>query len=202
MKKIILALVLILGLAPFSFAQDADLLIDGFEVAISGGPEGTVDFGAGNGSSVEVRAATDIKQEGNQSIKVTYDALPGGYIFVARGFGLDAKNAGWVVGNKEIDWNKYKGISFYMYGNDSKTKIAFDLKDNGAELWRNIIEDNFRGWKKINCPFSEFFVRGDWQPDAADKNATMDFPLRNYQIEPLPPAKGTLYFDQVELVKK
>lgn len=202
MRVLVFSLAFVLCSALISFVQGDELLLDGFEVSISGGPGGTLDFGAGGGSSIEVTAAADIKNSGDQSIKVTYDAVSGGYMWVARGFNLDAKNAGWLLKPEEIDWKKYNAISFYVYGQDSKAKVAIDLKDNGNEMWRFIFEDNFKGWKKIVCPFAEFFARGDWQPDSADKNATMDFPLKSYQFEILPEAKGTLYFDEVNLVSK
>jgi hypothetical protein len=195
----ILTLVLSFAIAGLAFAQAQTLLIDDFEGTISGGPEGTVDYGAGNGSSVEVTAATDIAHSGKQSIKVDYDAVPDGYMWIARGFGLDAKNAAWLVKPEEIKWNEYNAISFYMYGVDSKVKVAFDIKDSGNEIWRFMAEDNFKGWKQIVCPFKDFIVRDDWQPDSADKNGTLDFPIKSYQFEPRPEAKGTLYFDQVEL---
>jgi hypothetical protein len=201
MKILSFALILVLSLATFSFAQDKGLLIDDFENPISGGPDGTVDFGAGGGSSVEVVAALDIKYSGKQSLKVIYDAVPGGYMWVARGFGLDAKNTKWLVKPEDISWMKFKAISFYMYGQNSQAKIAFDIKDSGNEMWRFSLEDNFKGWKRIICSFNEFFARSDWQPDNADKNATLDFPLKSFQFEPRPEAKGTLYFDTVELME-
>jgi len=201
MKKIFFAVMFILGLTGFCLATE-NLLIDDFEVAVSGGLEGTVDFGAGNGSSVNVTAATDIKNTGKQSLKVDYDAVPGGYIYVAKGKGLDAKNTEWLVKPEDIKWEDYKAFSFYMYGTDSKARIAFDIKDNGDELWRFVVEDNFNGWKQIVCDFDKFLVRDDWQPNSADKNAKIDFPIKIFQLEPLPASKGTLYFDTVELVKK
>jgi len=199
MKRIGL-LTLILSFAiGIAFAEAQTLLIDDFEGTISGGPEGTVDFGAGNGSSVDVTTSTDIKQSGKQSIKITFDAVVNGYIWIARGSGLDVKNAVWLVKSEDIKWNDFNAISFYMYGADSKTRVAFDVKDNGNEIWRFMTEDNFKGWKQIVCPFKDFVVRDDWQPDSADKNGTLDFPIKSYQFEPRPEAKGTLYFDQVEL---
>jgi len=183
-------------------AQEKGLLIDDFEGAISGGPEGTVDFGTGENSKVEVTAATDIKHTGNQSLKVTYNALPGGYMWVARGFNLDAKNTAWLVKPEEIDWKKYNAISFWMYGSNSGTNIAFDVKDNGKEIYRFMLTDDFTGWKQIECPFSDFYPRGDWQPDGADKNGALDFPIKSYQFEPKAEAKGVVYFDTVELVNK
>jgi len=202
MKKIVFILAFVLGFAALSCAQAEDFLIDDFEGSISGGPEGTVDFGAGNGSSVIVTAATDIKYAGSQSLKVDYNAITGGYMWIAKGFGLDAKNAKWLFSPENIPWNKYKAISFYAYGSDSKAKVAFDIKDNGNEIWRFIIEDNFKGWKKIVCAFADFYARSDWQPDNADKNGNLDFPIKSYQFEPLPEARGTLYFDFVALANE
>ncbi len=197
-----LCLAFVFWAGALSFAQADDLVIDDFERVIIGNADGTVDFGAGGGSSVEVIAATDIKNCGKQSLKVTYNAVPGGYIWVARGFGLDVNNTQWLVRPEDIDWSKYNAIAFYMYGSGSKAKIAFDIKDNGNELWRYMFEDNFKGWKRIVCLFNEFFCRGDWQPQAADKNASLNFPIKSFQFEPRPPAKGTLYFDCVELIKQ
>lgn len=183
-------------------AQEGAILIDDFENPVSGGPEGTVDFGAGGGSSLTVKGSSDIKKCGNQSIEVTYDAVPGGYMWIAKGVDLDAKNTAWLIEPGALDWTKFSAISFSMYGSNSGASIAFDVKDNGREIWRFMVEDNFTGWKKIVIPFSEFFVRNDWQPDNADKNNSLDFPLKSFQFEPRPEAKGTVYFDCVELVKK
>jgi Carbohydrate binding domain (family 11) len=202
MKKIVfLAAVLILAATAGCFAVD-NLLLDDFEMAVSGGAEGTVDFGSGNGSSLQVSAATDIKNTGKQSLKAVYDAVAGGYMYIARGSGLDAKNATWTVKPSEIKWAEYSGISFYVYGTNSKTKIAFDVKDSGGELFRFTTEDDTAGWKKVVVSFDKFIARDDWQPQDADKNGVIDFPIKSFQFEPLPVSKGTLYFDTVELIKK
>ncbi len=201
MKKAALVFALVLSLAGFCFAAD-ELLIDSYEVTISGGPAGTVDFGAGNGSFVDVTGAEDLVHGGKQSLKVTYDAIEGGYIWVARGFDLDAGNAGWLMKAGDISWNKYDAIAFYMYGSESKTKFAFDIKDNGGEILRYIFVDDFKGWKQVICPFKDFVARDDWQPQNAEKNGTLDFPIKSYQFEPLPPAKGTVYFDDCTLIKQ
>jgi len=201
MKKIFF--ILFLSLATSVCAGDkGSLLLDDFQGAISGGPEGTVDFGAGNGSSIEATAATDIKHSGKQSLKVIYDAVSGGYMYVARGSALDARNAGWLAKPETIEWKNYSAISFYMYGSDSKAQVAFDLKDKGGEMLRFMVSDDFKGWKQVVCLFKDFVARSDWQPQNAEKNGTLDFPLQSYQFEPLPEAKGMLYFAQVELVKQ
>lgn len=203
MKKIgFLAAVLVLLVTGVCLAESNNLLLEDFEISVSGGPEGTVDSGSGNGSTVTVTQAADIKNTGNQSLKVVYDAANGGYIYVARGTGLDAKNANWLIKPADIKWEGYSAISFYVYGTDSKAKIAFDIKDNGGEIWRFITEDDFKGWKRVIVSFDKFAVRDDWQPAGADKNGKIDFPIKVFQFEPLPGSKGTLYFDTVELVKK
>lgn len=203
MRKAFLVMVLaVLSAVGISWAEGSNLLIDDFEISISNGPEGTVDFGAGNGSNVEVTEAVDIKNSGNKAIKVVYDAVGGGYIYVSRGTGLDAKNANWSIKPSDIKWEEYNAISFYVYGTDSKAKIAFDIKDNGGEIWRFLTQDDFKGWKRVVCNFDKFVVRDDWQPESADKNSQLDFPIKIFQFEPLPESKATLYFDTVELVKK
>ncbi len=202
-RAVFIATAMFLGFTGMSLAADSDLLVDDFEiVSVTTGPQGTVDFGAGNGSTVSVVGATDIKNTGKQSLKVDFDAANGGYIYVARGKGLDAANANWQINPEDLRWEEYQGFSFYMYGTDSKAKVAFDIKDNGDELWRFVVVDDFKGWKKVVCNFNKFVVRDDWQPAGADKNGKIDFPIKIFQFEPLPSAKGTLYFDTVELVKK
>ena len=203
MKRIMfLLLACTLYLAPCCFAENKSLIIDDLEIGVLAGPDGTVDFGAGSGSSVEVASATDKVYGGKLALKITYNAVPGGYIYVARGQGLEAKNAGWDVSPDRIDWNKYKAIAFHMYGTDSKNQIAFDFKDKGNEVWRYMVTDDFKGWKQVVCPFGQFVARSDWQPDNAQKNGQIDFPLRSYRVEPLPESKGVLYFDTVELIEK
>lgn len=201
-RRIFLFLIFLLSITAISFAESQGLLIDNFEGLIVGGPQGTVDYGAGGGSSLEVGPGIDIKYSGNQSLKITFDAVTDGYMWVARGFDLDAKNAVWAVRPEDVQWGQYNAIAFYMYGSDSKAKVAFDIKDNGNELWRFMLEDDFKGWKRIVCSFSDFFTRGDWQPGNADNNAALDFPLKSFQFEPRPEAKGDLYFDEVEIIQQ
>ena len=186
------------------YAQEAnELLLDDFEGVISSGESGTVDFGSGGGSTVEVKASQEIKHHGGQSLAVKFEALMGGYMWIARGYELTVKGAGkWLVEPKDIDFTKYNALSFYMYGANSKNQVAVDIVDNGAEYWRYLVEDNFTGWKEVVIPFKDFFPRGDWQPDKADKNAELNFPARVFQFEPKPEGKGTIYFDYVRLVKK
>jgi hypothetical protein len=202
-KLIISAAAVFLCLAALAFSDENELLLDDFEGAITAGEQGTVDFGSGGGSMVEVNASKEIKYHGEQALGVKFDAIDGGYIWVARGYDLTIKGAGaWQVEPKDIDFTKYNAIAFFMYGANTGVQVALDLVDNGSEYWRYLVEDNFTGWKEFVIPFSDFFVRGDWQPEKADKNTVLDFPVKVFQFEPRPQAKGTLYFDYVRLVKK
>ena len=202
MKKLIFSfMVLGLILSGAACAQKV-MLLDNFEGDIVKGPTGTIDAGAGNGSSVTVSADKNIKHSGAQSLKIVYDAVGGGYIWVARGYGLDVKGAAkWLTEPEKVNWSKYGAISFYMYGAGSGARMAFDVKDAGGEMFRFMVTDDFKGWKKIVCPFSKFFARGDWQPPAAVTNGTLDFPIKSFQFEPIAIAKGTIYVDEAALEK-
>jgi hypothetical protein len=196
-----LILILAFVFSGLSFAQENELLIDDFEGEISGGEEGTVDFAAGNGSTVEVTASTEIKQSNAQVLKISFYAVSGGYMWVARGASLKAKNSTWLVKPEDIKWNDYSAFAFYMYGSDSKAEIAFDIEDRGGEFWRYLVQDDFKGWKQVVCKFSDFVYRTNWQPPMAQKNSQLDFPIKSYRWEPRPTAKGVVYFDEVKLLR-
>ncbi|MFA7114076.1 MAG: carbohydrate binding domain-containing protein [Candidatus Omnitrophota bacterium] len=180
-------------------AGPKEVLIDGFEREID---KYTVDFGAAEGSKVIVSAALDKKTEGAQSLRIEYNLLPSGYMWVARGYGLDVAGAGdWDVLPENIEWKKYKGFSISMFGKATGGVIALDIKDSGGELWRFFLEDDFQGWKSIVCPFLSFAPRSDWQPDDADINDKLDFPIKSFQFEPRVFGEQEYYFDEVKLLK-
>jgi len=183
-------------------AQDAPkaFVLDDFEGPIISDPKGTIDAGAGNGSSVAVSADKENKKSGEQSLKIDYDAVSGGYIWVARGFNLDVKGADrWTKKPQDIPWQSYGALSFYLYGTASGMRMAFDVKDAGGEMFRFMVTDDTKGWKQVVCPFDQFFPRGDWQPPTADVNGTLDFPVMSFQFEPIAIAKGTIDVDDVAL---
>ncbi len=176
------------------------MVLDDFEGAIVTGTAGSIDAGSGNGSSVQVSADKENKRHGEQSLKIVYDAVAGGYIWVARGYGLDVKGAAkWLSEPDKINWQNYGAISFYMFGSGSNMRMAFDVKDANGEIFRFMVTDDFKGWKQIVCPFNQFFARGDWQPPTASVNGTLDFPIRSFQFEPIAVSKGTVNVDEVAL---
>ncbi len=194
---------LILGLAVL-FAASCDfgpkeVLLDSFEGGIS---NETVDYGSSEDSLVTVGADKTIKVCGDQSLNIIYDLKPSGYMWIARGFGLDVSGAAlWETGPQDIKWKNYKSFSLYMYGNNTGGVVAFDIKDKGGEFFRFLLDDDFSGWKEIICPFDQFMVRADWQPDNAERNQVIDFPIMSFQFEPRLPGIGTYHFDCVKLVK-
>lgn len=174
------------------------LVLDDFEGDIIQGQ--TIDAGAGSGSSIEVSGDKMIKECGEQSFKITYDAVAGGYMWAARGFGLDVKGAAqWSAKPEQVDWSKYGALSFYMKGSALKARMAFDVKDAGGEIFRFMVTDDSDSWKLVICPFDQFFARGDWQPDNAEKNGTLDFPIKSFQFEMIAVSKGTVNIDEVRL---
>ena len=176
-----------------------EVMIDSFEGVLN---NKTVDFGSSRNSSIKIEASTDKKVCGAQSMKLAYVLKPSGYMWAARGFNLDVKGAAqWMINPKDVKWNKYKAISIYVYGANTAGVIAFDIKDSGREIWRFLIDDDFTGWKEIICPLKRFFPRKDWQPNDADNNEKLDFPIMSFQFEPRLPGKGVYYFDCVKLIK-
>ncbi len=198
--RIILCILSILVLAGGCMSQPEDLLVDDFEGEISAV---TVDYGTGEGSGVTVAAESEVVRCGDQSLKITYNLRPSGYMWIARGFGLDVSGAAaWTVSPENIPWRDYNAVSIFMYGQKTGSVVAFDVKDSGGEYWRFLLTDDFTGWKEMVCPFAHFFVRNDWQPEDAEVNERMDFPIMSFQFEPRLPGKGVYYFDCVKAVKR
>lgn len=196
------AFLFVLMLGACASAQEGKkvLVLDDFEGEIVAGPSGTIDAGSGNGSSVEVSADKVDKVSGEQSLKITYGAAAGGYIWVARGYELDVKGAAkWINEPGKIEWSRYGAISFFLRGTASGGKIAFDVKDAQNEMFRFMVTDDSKEWKPVICPFDQFFARGDWQPVHATTNATLDFPIKSFQWEPIAVAQGTINVDEVVL---
>jgi hypothetical protein len=134
-------------------------------------------------------------------MKIEYDLAPSGYMWIARGYGLDAEGAGcWLQTPQQINWQQFNALSIQVYGANTGGVIALDVKDAGGELWRFLIDDNFTGWQQVKCRFKHFFPRGDWQPQAATVNEKLDFPIQSYQLEPRLPGQGVYYFDCVKLI--
>ncbi|MFH0173091.1 glycoside hydrolase family 3 protein [Streptomyces cacaoi] len=67
------------------------------------------------------------------------------------------------------DWSAHRGIRFWWEGRGNGKKIAFELKDGGAngeasELWTTSFTDDWTGWKQVEIPFTDFTYRTDYQP--------------------------------------
>ncbi len=170
-------------------------VLDSFEGNIS---SQTADYGSASNSSVDVTASKDSKC-GQQSLMLDYNLAEKGYLYCARGYGLDVLNALWEApAPDKIDWSKYTGIRLQMKGTQSG-QLAFDVKDAGGELWRFMINVDSTEWKEVVIPFDQFSVRHDWQPSTSDGNQKLDFPIRSFQFEPKTVGQGQFYFDCVEL---
>jgi len=202
---VILLVIFIAGIGIFFIKRQNNsplTVIDSFEGKLIKGANATVDYGAGSGNTVKIFFVNKPVYQGKQALKIVYDASVGGYMWVARGYGLTQKNAGqWKISPQKIKWDKYNAFVFYLYGQNSGNKIAIDLIDNGREYWRSLIKDDKVGWKEVVIPFNNFFCRTDWQPDRAVKNKKLDFPIRAFQFEPKT-GKGVIFVDKVCLHKK
>ncbi|WP_314219011.1 glycoside hydrolase family 3 protein [Streptomyces zaehneri] len=67
------------------------------------------------------------------------------------------------------DWSAHRGVRFWWEGRDNGRKIAFEIKDGGAngeasELWTTSFTDDWTGWKQVEIPFTDFTYRTDYQP--------------------------------------
>ncbi|MEU3515556.1 glycoside hydrolase family 3 N-terminal domain-containing protein [Streptomyces sp. NPDC006654] len=105
------------------------------------------------------------------------------------------------------DWSAHKGIRFWWDGQDNGKKIAFEIKDGGAngeasELWTTSFTDDFTGWKQIEIPFTDFVYRTDYQPVGGIDHVLGLTQMWGYAVTLPVGIKGRFAMDDVELYGK
>lgn len=157
---------LLTSLLPMAVARAADdpppIPVDRFEgeVPFASPPEnGIFTWGGDNDDppALQLTARPDAP-EGDKVLAGTYDISGYG------GFTHD-----FAFAEPAHDWSARKGVRFWWDGQNNGRKVAFELKDGGAdgeasELWTTSFTDDFTGWKRIEIPFTDFAYRTDYQP--------------------------------------
>ncbi|MGM9445395.1 glycoside hydrolase family 3 protein [Streptomyces murinus] len=105
------------------------------------------------------------------------------------------------------DWSAHQGIRFWWEGHDNGKKIAFEIKDGGAngeasELWTTSFTDDFSGWKQIQIPFADFTYRTDYQPVGGIDHILGLTRMWGYAVTLPVGLKGQFAMDDVELYGK
>ncbi|MCX5352254.1 MULTISPECIES: glycoside hydrolase family 3 N-terminal domain-containing protein [Streptomyces] len=105
------------------------------------------------------------------------------------------------------DWSAHKGIRFWWDGQNNAKKVAFEIKDGGAngeasELWTTSFTDDFSGWKQIEIPFTDFAYRTDYQPVGGIDQVLGLTQMWGYALTLPVGVKGSFAMDDVELYGK
>ncbi|MEV6025087.1 glycoside hydrolase family 3 N-terminal domain-containing protein [Streptomyces sp. NPDC052036] len=198
---------LLTGLIPLTVAgtasgadDPAPVPVDRFEgeVPFASQPaEGIFTWGgdADDPPALQLADRTDAP-EGAKVLSGTYDISGYG------GFTHD-----FAAGRPAHDWSAHQGIRFWWDGQDNGKKIAFEIKDGGAngeasELWTTSFTDDFSGWKQIQIPFSDFVYRTDYQPVGGIDHVLGLTEMWGYAVTLPPGVKGRFAMDDVELYGK
>ncbi|MFJ9868731.1 glycoside hydrolase family 3 protein [Streptomyces sp. NPDC101165] len=102
------------------------------------------------------------------------------------------------------DWSAHKGIRFWWDGQDNGKKIAFEIKDGGAngeasELWTTSFTDDWTGWRQVEIPFTDFVYRTDYQPVGGIDHVLGLTGMWGYAVTLPVGVKGRFAMDDVEL---
>lgn len=138
-------------------------------------------------------AARDDAPEGAKVLAGTYDISGYG------GFTHDYAAAG-----PAHDWSARKGIRFWWEGQNNGKKVAFELKDGGAngeasELWTTSFTDDWTGWRQVEIPFADFAYRTDYQPVGGIDHVLGLTEMWGYALTLPVGAPGRFAMDGVEL---
>jgi beta-glucosidase len=144
---------------------------------------------AGPQSKVTAVYSTEQAKSGKQSAKVTHNTK-------------DWAGALVVVPKEKGNWTGMKTYRMWVYGSGSNSKFYVDLEDAQKEQFRYVLTDDFKGWKEIVIPLSDFKWRTDWQAPDAVLNKKFDFPMMTVQFCTANLANCTLYFDDIVIDSK
>ncbi|MFH8772943.1 glycoside hydrolase family 3 protein [Streptomyces sp. NPDC017958] len=102
------------------------------------------------------------------------------------------------------DWSARKGIRFWWDGQDNGKKVAFEIKDGGAngeasELWTTSFTDDWTGWRQVEIPFTDFVYRTDYQPVGGIDHVLGLTGMWGYAVTLPVGVKGRFAMDDVEL---
>ncbi|MBT2676961.1 glycoside hydrolase family 3 C-terminal domain-containing protein [Streptomyces sp. ISL-14] len=195
---------LLTTLLPLTAAADADdpapTPVDRFEgeVPFASPPaEGVFTWGSDTDDPPALKlTARDDAPEGEKVLAGTYDIS--GYGGFTHGFAF---------AEPAHDWSAHKGIRLWWDGQDNGKKIAFELRDGGAngeasELWTTSFTDDFTGWKQIELPFTDFTYRTDHQPVGGIDHILGLTETWGYAVTLPVGIKGRFAMDGVELYGK
>ncbi|MFI7404880.1 glycoside hydrolase family 3 protein [Streptomyces sp. NPDC049541] len=195
---------LLTALLPLAVAQAVDdpapTPVDRFEgeVPFASQPaEGIFTWGGDSDDppALQLTARSDAP-EGEKVLTGTYDIS--GYGGFSHDFAAD---------EPAHDWSSRKGIRFWWDGQDNGKKIAFEIKDGGAngeasELWTTSFTDDFTGWKQVEIPFTDFVYRTDYQPVGGIDHVLGLTQMWGYSVTLPVGVKGRFAMDDVELYGK
>ncbi|MGW2569954.1 glycoside hydrolase family 3 protein [Streptomyces sp. NPDC001537] len=195
---------LLTALLPLAVAQAVDdpapTPVDRFEgeVPFASQPaEGIFTWGGDSDDppALQLTARPDAP-EGEKVLTGTYDIS--GYGGFSHDFAADAP---------AHDWSSHKGIRFWWDGQDNGKKIAFEIKDGGAngeasELWTTSFTDDFTGWKQVEIPFTDFVYRTDYQPVGGIDHVLGLTQMWGYSVTLPVGVRGRFAMDDVELYGK
>ncbi|MFJ3638307.1 glycoside hydrolase family 3 protein [Streptomyces sp. NPDC090108] len=108
------------------------------------------------------------------------------------------------AGEPAHDWSAHRGIRFWWEGRNTGKKIAFEIKDGGAngeasELWTTSFTDDFTGWKQVEIPFGDFTYRTDYQPVGGIDHVLGLTAMWGYALTLPTGVQGSFAMDDVEL---
>ncbi|MFF4033156.1 glycoside hydrolase family 3 N-terminal domain-containing protein [Streptomyces sviceus] len=192
---------LLAALLPFASARAADdpppVPVDRFEgeVPFANPPAGGLfTWGSDTDDPPTLQLGSRVDApEGDRVLSGTYDISGYG------GFTHD-----FAFAEPAHDWSAHKGIRFWWDGQNNGKKIAFELKDGGAngeasELWTTSFTDDFTGWKQIEIPFTDFVYRTDYQPVGGIDHVLGLTEMWGYSVTLPVGAAGRFAMDGVEL---
>ncbi len=107
----------------------------------------------------------------------------------------------------EGNWKGYDALSILAAGNLSKKWFNIIITDAYNQRWIYVVDDDWKGWKRITIPFCKLRRRRDNQPTNAVLNGILNFPIKTLEFFNVDTLRGgrlgtyNMYFGPIEVYR-
>ncbi len=105
------------------------------------------------------------------------------------------------------NWKGYDALSIWAAGNLSRKGFNIIITDAYNQRWIYVVDDDWKGWKRITIPFNKLRRRRDNQPPNAVLNGILNFPIKTLEFFNVDTLRGgrlgtyEMYYGPIEVYR-
>jgi hypothetical protein len=184
-------LVSIPGFAGADTSGGSKVILEGFEYLNQG--DLTKQFASrvwAVSAEYEITFERGLSRSGESSMGLVYKPSSGsGYVKIQKEFPAS------------LNWNDFKGISVYIYGDSSNNEISVKFKNGYGDIWRSRwVRVDWSGWRPASFEFSEFKLDLFDSDGGPGNRSIMLGEIKAFAVAERGAGNSKIFLDEISLV--